>query len=236
MEHGAEVQVVMSRGAQQFVTALTFQAVSGRPVRSDLWDQAAEAAMGHIELARWADEIIVAPATAEFMARLAHGFADDLLATICLATTARLTLAPAMNRQMWANAATAANAQILKQRGVRLLGPASGEQACGEVGVGRMLEPAQIADEVFTTRGGAGPLHGLKVVVTAGPTREAIDPVRFISNRSSGKMGYAVAQAARERGAEVVLVSGPVNLPVPVGVRRVCVESAQQMHDAVMQE
>jgi phosphopantothenoylcysteine decarboxylase / phosphopantothenate---cysteine ligase len=233
MEHGAEVQVVMSRGAQQFVTALTFQAVSGRPVRSDLWDQAAEAAMGHIELARWADEIIVAPATAEFIARLAHGFADDLLATICLATTARITLAPAMNRQMWANAATQANVQILKERGVRMLGPASGEQACGEVGVGRMLEPTQLADEIFTTRGGAGPLHGLKVIVTAGPTREAIDPVRFISNRSSGKMGYAVAQAAREAGAEVVLVSGPVQIPTPRGVERVEVESAEQMLEAV---
>jgi len=233
MEHGAEVQVVMSRGAQQFVTALTFQAVSGRPVRNDLWDHAAEAAMGHIELARWADEIIVAPATAEFIARLTHGFADDLLATICLATTARITLAPAMNRQMWANAATQANVQILKERGVRLLGPASGEQACGEVGVGRMLEPTQIADEIFTTRGGAGPLHGLKVVVTAGPTREAIDPVRFISNRSSGKMGYAVAQAAREAGAEVVLVSGPVQIPTPRGVERVEVESAEQMLEAV---
>ena len=233
MEHGAEVQVVMSRGAQQFVTALTFQAVSGRPVRSDLWDQAAEAAMGHIELARWADEIVVAPATAEFIARLAHGFADDLLATVCLATTARITLAPAMNRQMWANAATQANVQILKERGVRMLGPASGEQACGEVGVGRMLEPTQIADEIFTTRGGAGPLHGLKVIVTAGPTREAIDPVRFISNRSSGKMGYAVAQAAREAGAEVVLVSGPVQIPTPRGVERVEVESAEQMLEAV---
>jgi phosphopantothenoylcysteine decarboxylase / phosphopantothenate---cysteine ligase len=236
MEHGAEVQVVMSRGAQQFVTALTFQAVSGRTVRTDLFDAAAEAAMGHIELARWADEIIVAPATAEFIARLAHGFADDLLATICLATTARITLAPAMNRQMWANAATQANVQILKDRGVRMLGPASGEQACGEVGVGRMLEPAQIADEVFTTRGGAGPLHGLKVVVTAGPTREAIDPVRFISNRSSGKMGFAVAQAAREAGAEVVLVAGPVSLPTPAGVRRVEVESASEMLAAVLRE
>ena len=229
MEHGAEVQVVMSRGAQQFVTPLTFQAVSGRAVRTDLWDPAAEAAMGHIELARWADEIVVAPATAEFMARLAHGFADDLLATICLATRARITLAPAMNREMWANAATQANVQILKERGVRLLGPASGEQACGEVGVGRMLEPTQIAEEIFTTRGAAGPLQGLKVVVTAGPTREAIDPVRFISNRSSGKMGYAVAQAAREAGAEVVLVSGPVQIPTPRGVERIDVESAEEM-------
>ena len=233
MEHGAEVQVVMSRGAQQFVTPLTFQAVSGRTVRADLWDEAAEAAMGHIELARWADEIIVAPATAEFIARLAHGFADDLLATVCLATTARITLAPAMNRQMWANPATQANVQILKDRGVRMLGPGSGEQACGEVGVGRMWEPTQIADEVFTTRGAAGPLQGLKVVVSAGPTREAIDPVRFISNRSSGKMGYAVAQAAREAGAEVILVSGPVQIPTPRGVERVDVESAEQMLEAV---
>jgi phosphopantothenoylcysteine decarboxylase/phosphopantothenate--cysteine ligase len=232
MEHGAEVQVVMSRGAQQFVTALTFQAVSGRTVRTDLFDPAAEAAMGHIELARWADEIVIAPATAEFIARLAHGFADDLLATVCLATRAHITLAPAMNREMWSNAATQANVQILKQRGVRLLGPASGEQACGEVGVGRMLEPLQIADEIFTTRGGAGPLYGLKVVVTAGPTREAIDPVRFISNRSSGKMGYAVAQAAREAGAEVVLISGPVQIPTPRGVERIDVESAEQMLEA----
>ena len=203
IEHGAEVQVVMSRGAQQFVTPLTFQAVSGKPVRTDLWDEAAEAAMGHIELARWADEIVIAPATADFIARLAHGFADDLLDDACVSRRLRrITLAPAMNRQMWANPATQANVQILKERGVRMLGPASGEQACGEVGVGRMLEPTQIADEIFTTRGAAGPLHGLKVVVTAGPTRERIDPVRFISNRSSGKMGYAVAEAAREAGAE----------------------------------
>jgi phosphopantothenoylcysteine decarboxylase/phosphopantothenate--cysteine ligase len=235
MEHGAEVQVVMSRGARQFVTPLTFQAVSGRPVRSDLWDEAAEAAMGHIELARWADEIVVAPATAEFIARLAHGFADDLLTTLCLATTAPITLAPAMNRQMWANAATQANVHILKERGVRFLGPASGEQACGEVGVGRMLEPMEIAEEVFTTRGGSGVLLGLKVIVTAGPTRERIDPVRFISNRSSGKMGYAVAEAAREAGANVVLVSGPVQIPTPLGVERIDVESAEQMLEAVKQ-
>ena len=236
IERGGDVQVVMSRGAQQFVAPLTFQAVSGKPVRTDLWDEAAEAAMGHIELARWADEIVVAPATAEFIARLAHGFADDLLTTLCLATTAQITLAPAMNRQMWANPATQANVEVLRERGVRFLGPDSGEQACGEVGVGRMVEPARIAEEIFTVRGGPGVLQGLKVVVTAGPTRERIDPVRFISNRSSGKMGYAVAQAARERGAEVVLVSGPVNLPAPAGIRRVCVESAQQMHDAVMAE
>lgn len=232
-DQGADVQVVMSRGAQQFVTALTFQAVSGKPVRDDLWDESGEAAMGHIELARWADEIVIAPATADFIAKLTHGFAEDLLTTLCLATTAPITIAPAMNRQMWANPATQANVRILKERGVRVLGPASGEQACGEVGVGRMLEPTQIAAEVFTTRGGAGPLQGLKVVVTAGPTREKIDPVRFISNRSSGKMGYAVAEAAREAGAHVVLVSGPVQIPTPRGVERVDVESAEQMLSAV---
>ncbi|WP_129641836.1 bifunctional phosphopantothenoylcysteine decarboxylase/phosphopantothenate--cysteine ligase CoaBC [Peristeroidobacter agariperforans] len=233
MEQGAEVQVVMSRGALQFVTALTFQAVSGKPVRDDLWDESSEAAMGHIELARWADEIVIAPATADFIAKLTHGFAEDLLTTLCLATAAPITIAPAMNRQMWANPATQANIRILKERGVRVLGPASGEQACGEVGVGRMLEPTQIAAEVFTTRGGAGPLQGLKVVVTAGPTREKIDPVRFISNRSSGKMGYAVAEAAREAGAHVILVSGPVQIPTPRGVERVDVESAEQMLSAV---
>ncbi|MDY0065460.1 MAG: bifunctional phosphopantothenoylcysteine decarboxylase/phosphopantothenate--cysteine ligase CoaBC [Steroidobacteraceae bacterium] len=235
IERGAQVQVVMSRGAQQFVTPLTFQAVSGRPVRSDLWDEHAEAAMGHIELARWADDIVVAPATAEFIARLAHGFAEDLLTTLCLATTARITIAPAMNRQMWANPATQANVRVLRERGVRVLGPASGEQACGEVGAGRMLEPTQIADELFVPRGGPGVLQGLKVVVTAGPTRERIDPVRFISNRSSGKMGYAVAEAARAAGAEVVLVSGPVRLDTPLGVERVDVESAEQMLAAVQQ-
>jgi phosphopantothenoylcysteine decarboxylase/phosphopantothenate--cysteine ligase len=233
MDHGAEVQVVMSPGAQQFVTPLTFQAVSGRPVRTDLWDEAAEAAMGHIELARWADEIVIAPATAEFIARLSHGFAGDLLTTVCLATAAPITLAPAMNQQMWRNAATQANVKLLRERGIRLLGPASGEQACGEVGVGRMLEPLQIAEEIFTARGAPGVLQGLKVVVTAGPTRERIDPVRFISNRSSGKMGYAVAEAAREAGAQVILVSGPVQIPVPRGVERIEVECAQGMLEAV---
>jgi phosphopantothenoylcysteine decarboxylase / phosphopantothenate---cysteine ligase len=233
LDHGADVQVVMSHGALQFVTALTFQAVSGKPVRDDLWDESSEAAMGHIELARWADEIVIAPATADFIAKLAHGFAEDLLSTLCLASTAPITIAPAMNRQMWANAATQANVRLLKDRGVRVLGPASGEQACGEVGVGRMLEPTQIAAEVFTTRGGSGVLQGLKVVVTAGPTREKIDPVRFISNRSSGKMGYAVAQAAREAGATVVLVSGPVQIATPCGVERIDVESAEQMLSAV---
>lgn len=233
IERGADVQVVMSRGAQEFVTPLTFQAVSGKPVRSDLWDAHAEAAMGHIELARWADEIVVAPATADFLAKLAHGFAEDLLTTLCVATTAKITVAPAMNREMWANAATQANVKVLKERGVRVLGPASGEQACGEVGVGRMLEPVQIADEVFAGIPVDGALAGLKVVITAGPTREAIDPVRFISNRSSGKMGYAVAQAAREAGASVVLVTGPVQIPTPPGVERIGIESADQMLAAV---
>jgi phosphopantothenoylcysteine decarboxylase/phosphopantothenate--cysteine ligase len=236
IEQGAEVQVVMSRGAQQFVTALTFQAVSGRPVRTDLWDEAAEAAMGHIELARWADDILVAPATAEFMARLAHGFADDLLTTLCLASVAPISLAPSMNRQMWANAATQANARLLKERGVRLLGPASGEQACGEVGVGRMLEPSQIVEEIFVQRNTAGSLNGLKVVVTAGPTREPIDPVRFISNRSSGKMGYAVAEAARDAGAQVILITGPVQIAAPRGVERIDVENAEQMLSNVREQ
>ena len=233
IERGAEVQVVMSRGAQQFVTALTFQAVSGRPVRTDLWDEAAEAAMGHIELARWADDIVVAPATAEFVARLAHGMADDLLSTLCLATRAPISIAPAMNREMWANAATQENIRVLRDRGIRILGPASGEQACGEVGVGRMVEPAAIAEQIMAVRRDAGALAGLKVVVTAGPTRERIDPVRFISNRSSGKMGYAVAEAARDAGARVVIVSGPVQIPSPLGIQRVDVESAEQMLDAV---
>jgi phosphopantothenoylcysteine decarboxylase/phosphopantothenate--cysteine ligase len=235
-DEGADVQVVLTEGAEQFITALTFQAVSGHPVRSGLWDESAEAAMGHIELARWADEIVIAPATADFIAHLAHGLAKDLLSTLCLASTAPITIAPAMNRVMWANPATQANIRILKDRGVRVLGPASGEQACGEVGVGRMLEPEQIAAEVFVPRGVPGLLQGLKVVVTAGPTRERIDPVRFISNRSSGKMGYAVADAAREAGAEVVLVSGPVQICSPVGVERIDVESADQMLEAVQQQ
>jgi phosphopantothenoylcysteine decarboxylase/phosphopantothenate--cysteine ligase len=205
-------------------------------VRSDLWDESAERAMSHIELARWADLVLIAPATADFLAQLAHGMADNLLNTVCLATSAPLAVAPAMNRVMWANPATQANIATLRARGVHVFGPDSGSQACGEVGEGRMMEPADIASHAFAVLPAEGPLKGRKVLITAGPTRERIDPVRFISNRSSGKMGYAVAQAARERGAEVVLVSGPVNLAVPAGVRRVCVESAQQMHDAVMAE
>ncbi len=232
-DRGAEVQVVMTAGARQFVTPLTFQALSGRPVRTDLWDEAAEAAMGHIELARWADQVLIAPASADFLARLAHGLADDLLTTLCLATDAPLSVAPAMNRLMWANAATQANVAVLRSRGVTVLGPAEGDQACGETGPGRMLEPAEILD-AFAPRGaGNRVLAGLKVMITAGPTRERIDPVRFITNRSSGKMGFAVAEAAREAGAEVVLVSGPVNVATPPGVRRVDVETAEQMMNAV---
>ena len=235
-ERGAEVQVVMTAAAREFIGALTFQALSGRPVRTDLWDSAAEAAMGHIELARWAEAVLVAPASADFLARLAEGRADDLLATLCLATAAPIAVAPAMNRLMWAHAATAANVARLRQRGVQVFGPGEGEQACGEIGEGRMLEPPELADRLAALLPTAGPLSGRRVLITAGPTRERIDPVRFISNRSSGKMGFAVAQAAREAGAEVVLVSGPVWLATPPGVRRVDVESAEAMLEAVQAE
>jgi len=236
VERGALVQVVMTQGAARFITPVTFQALSGRPVRDSLWDAGAEAAMGHIELARWADLVLVAPATADFLARLAGGRADDLLSTLCLATGAPIVLAPAMNQQMWANAATQANATTLAARGLRLIGPAVGEQACGEHGPGRMLEPTEIADLIEPLLTDPGPLSGQRVLITAGPTRECIDPVRFISNRSSGKMGYAVAHAMRAAGAEVVLVSGPVTLAPPPGVRRLMVESAAQMLEAVQRE
>src|ERR1700683_4576388 len=215
-ERGAEVQVVMTAAAREFVTATTFQAVSGRAVRSELWDAAAEAAMGHIELARWADAVLIAPASADFLARLAGGHADDLLATLCLATQAPLAVAPAMNHLMWSNAATRANTATLIQRGVQLFGPAEGDQACGESGEGRMLEPLALAEgrqRLLVPDGGA--LAGRRVLITAGPTRERIDPVRFVSNRSSGKMGFAVAQAAREAGATVGLVAGPGTLDTP---------------------
>lgn len=239
---GAEVQVVMTAGARQFVTPLTFQALSGRAVRDDLWDPAAEAAMGHIELARWADLVLLAPATADLLARLAHGLADDLLTTLLLATDRPVHVAPAMNRLMWANAATQANVALLRTRGVVFHGPADGAQACGETGPGRLVEPPALAAAALAAvqaalaPGSARPRtdwHGKRVVITAGPTREKIDPVRFISNCSSGKMGYAIAAAAQEAGAQVVIVSGPVALPVPPGVERISVESAVQMHDAV---
>lgn len=230
---GAVVQVVLTESAQRFITPVSLQAVSGLPVRADLWDEAAEAAMGHIELARWADLVLIAPATAEAMMRLAAGSAMDLLTTLCLATDAPLVIAPAMNRVMWANAAVQANRDTLAGRGVCVLGPGRGDQACGEFGEGRMLEPAEIAVQVLSMQaadaGFAALLGGRTVMVTAGPTREAIDPVRFISNRSSGRMGYALAAAARDAGAKVVLISGPVSIAAPHGVERVCVESAEQM-------
>ena len=271
---GHEVRVVMTAGAQAFVTPLTFQAVSGEPVHRDLLDETAEAAMGHIELARWADVVLAAPATANLMARLAHGLADDLLATLCLATPAPIVLAPAMNQQMWRAAATQANLEVLAGRGVRIIGPDAGWQACGDVGPGRMSEPADIVAELLggeesasspaASSGSASsasaapgptapdsgdppagasdsaesaapaPLAGVRVLVTAGPTREAIDPVRFISNHSSGKMGFAVAAAALGLGAEVDLVAGPVALEPPPGVGVVPVGSAADMHREVL--
>jgi phosphopantothenoylcysteine decarboxylase/phosphopantothenate--cysteine ligase len=236
IERGAEVRVAMTASAREFITPLTFQALSGQPVRTELFDPAAEAAMGHIELARWANLILVAPASASFLARLATGQADDLLSTLCLATEAPIAVAPAMNRVMWANAATQANVGTLKQRGIHILGPGEGDQACGEVGPGRMLEPLELVDRASMLVQSGGPLSGKRVLITAGPTRERIDPVRFISNRSSGKMGFAVAQAAREAGAEVVLVSGPVTIPTPPGVQRHSVESAADMLEAVLRE
>lgn len=230
---GAELRVAMTPAATAFITPLTLQALSGHPVRSELLDPDAEAGMDHIELARWADRVLVAPASADFMARLAHGLAGDLLSTLCLATEAPLILAPAMNQGMWRNAATQANVALLRERGLQLLGPAQGGQACGESGPGRMLEPEEIVAALSVRPD--GPLAGVRVLLTAGPTREAIDPVRFIGNRSSGRMGYAMASALAELGADVCLVSGPVALDPPSRVERVLVESAGQMHDAVMQ-
>jgi phosphopantothenoylcysteine decarboxylase/phosphopantothenate--cysteine ligase len=232
---GADVQVVLTRSARQFVTATTLQAVSGRPIRDDLWDAAAEAAMGHIELARWADAVLIAPATADLLSRLATGRADDLLTTLVLATRAPVFVAPAMNNAMWDHPATQRNAGILADRGVHLLGPDSGEQACGEFGPGRMREPADlVADLAASFEPKNHLLAGKSVLVTAGPTHEAIDPVRYVTNHSSGKQGFAMAAAARAAGARVTLISGPVHLPTPIGVRRIDVTSAAQMHEAVM--
>ena len=231
---GAEVRVVMTAGACRFITPLTLQALSGQPVRTELFDEQAEAGMGHIELARWADAVLVAPASADLLARLARGRADDLLATLCLATRAPLLLAPAMNRAMWDHPATRDNVRLLAERGARLLGPEAGEQACGETGPGRMREPQDLITDLaagFET----GALAGRQVLVTAGPTREPVDPVRYITNRSSGRMGYAVAAAAREAGARVTLISGPVALDCPPGVECVAVETAQQMQRAVQE-
>jgi phosphopantothenoylcysteine decarboxylase/phosphopantothenate--cysteine ligase len=225
---GAEVRVVMTAGAQEFITPLTLQALSGNKVHTQLLDADAEAAMGHIELARWADLILVAPASANFIARLANGEASDLLATLCLARRGPLALAPAMNQAMWGNVQTQQNLAALIKTGVQMFGPATGEQACGDIGMGRMSEPEQVAQDaarLFTS----GALAGLCVTITAGPTREAIDPVRYISNHSSGKMGYALARAAVEAGAIVTLVSGPVSLAPPDRVALVPVQSAQDM-------
>jgi phosphopantothenoylcysteine decarboxylase/phosphopantothenate--cysteine ligase len=233
-EQRAIVRVIMTHAATQFITPLTLQTLSGLPVHTQLFDLQAEATIGHIELARWADVILIAPATANCLAKLAHGIADDLLTTVCLATTAPIKIAPAMNQQMWQAKATQENCVTLQQRGIELWGPASGEQACGEMGAGRMLEPAELI-ELLQTGFTPQQLATLKVTVTAGGTREAIDPVRFISNRSSGKMGYAVARAAQQAGAEVTLISGMVNLLPPRGVNRISVETAQQMFDAVQQ-
>lgn len=230
---GAEVRVVMTDSATQFVGPATFQALSGHPVRSSLWDEAAEAAMGHIELARWANRVLIAPASANTISRLAQGRADDLLSTLCLATEAPLLVAPAMNRVMWANPATQANVATLQSRGVTVLGPGRGDQACGEVGDGRMLEPLEL---VAALEASLLPprLTGRRLLVSAGPTYEDIDPVRFVGNRSSGKMGFAVAAAAAAMGAEVTLVAGPVALPTPPGVRRIDVRSAQGLREAVL--
>lgn len=230
---GAEVRVVLSENAARFVTALTFQALSGNPVRTSLWDESAEAAMGHIELARWADHILVAPASADVLARLAHGHADDLLTTIVLASAAPLAVAPAMNQQMWMHAATQTNLETLRARGVRVLGPAAGSQACGETGAGRLLEPHELVGALVDARA-PRLFDGVRVLVSAGPTYEDIDPVRFIGNRSSGRMGFAIADAAAAAGAEVTLISGPVSLGTPGGVVRRDVRSAREMREAVL--
>ena len=230
---GAEVRVVMTEAATEFVTPMTLQALSGNPVRVELFDPEHEAAMGHIELARWAELVLVAPATADFLARFHAGMANDLLSTLCLATKAPVALAPAMNQQMWQAAATQQNVKKLQQRGVIIWGPAEGEQACGEEGPGRMLEPGELL-QACGDHLSNGPLKGVRVTITAGPTREAVDPVRFISNHSSGKMGFAIAEAALAMGAQVRLVAGPVALPTPAGVKRIDVESAEQMLQAVL--
>lgn len=230
---GAEVRVVMTPAAAEFITPLTLQALSGNPVHTDLLDHAAEAAMGHIELARWADAVVIAPATANFIARLSNGLADDLLSTLCLATAAPLLVAPAMNRQMWQNPATQENIARLQARGVTLLGPASGAQACGETGPGRLIDPEELVQAIISA-GRTNRLAGVSVLVSAGPTREFIDPVRYISNRSSGRMGYAVAKAAEAAGAAVTLVSGPVSLTPPARVRVIDITSSGQMHSEIL--
>lgn len=234
IERGAQVQVVMTNAAKEFITPLTMQAVSGRPVSDSLLDPAAEASMGHIELAKWADLVLLAPATADLIARMSAGMGNDLLTTLILATDSPIAVSPAMNQQMYRNIATQENIATLERRGMHIWGPAAGEQACGDVGPGRMLEPMQLVglcEQFFAEK----PLKGQSVVITAGPTREAIDPVRYISNHSSGKMGFALAQAAHALGAKVTLIAGPVSLTTPTGVERIDVDSAQSMYDAVME-
>ncbi len=232
---GAAVRVVLTDNAARFVTALTFQALSGEPVRQSAWDEAAEAAMGHIELARWADLVLVAPASADRLAKLAGGIADDLLGTCVLAAADKpLLLAPAMNQAMWRHPAVVANVATLAARGVAFVGPDSGDQACGDVGAGRMSEPLAIVDAVADRLATRDDFRGFKLVISAGPTYEDIDPVRFIGNRSSGRMGFAIADAAARRGAEVVLVAGPVKVPTPAGVTRIDVRNAAQMRAAVL--
>jgi phosphopantothenoylcysteine decarboxylase/phosphopantothenate--cysteine ligase len=234
-KQGASVRVVLSQGAKAFVTPMTLQALTGHPVYSELLDTDFEAAMGHIELAKWAHAILIAPASANRIAALAHGMADDLLTTLCLASSARLYVAPAMNQQMWHHPATQANLVVLQERGVTILGPDEGEQACGDVGMGRMMEPQDIFHQLHTPFSEKkSPLYQKRILITAGPTREAIDPVRYISNRSSGKMGFALAQAAMNVGAKVTLISGPVALKTPHGVERIDVSTAQEMLDTVM--
>jgi phosphopantothenoylcysteine decarboxylase/phosphopantothenate--cysteine ligase len=228
-KQGANVRVCMTAAAQEFITPLTLQALSGNPVHTALLDPAAELGMGHIELARWADMILIAPATANTLARLTYGLANDLLSTVCLAAKAPLAVAPAMNQQMWGNPATQHNIRTLQERGIRVFGPAEGEQACGDTGLGRMLEASQLVQALETCCATSQRLQGKRVLITAGPTREPIDPVRFLTNRSSGKMGYAVAQAAANMGAQVTLVSGHVALDCPAGVTRIVTESAADM-------
>ena len=234
IERGAQVHVVMTKAAQEFITPLTMQAVSGNPVSSSLLDPSAESSMGHIELAKWADLVLLAPATADLIARISAGMGNDLLSTLCLATDAPIAVAPAMNQQMYRNVATQENLATLHRRGFTLWGPASGEQACGDVGPGRMLEPMQLVhhcEDFFQQPD----LNELNIVITAGPTREAIDPVRYLSNYSSGKMGFAIAAAAAQRGANVTLISGPVNLATPAGVTRININSATEMHQAALE-
>ena len=236
IERGAEVRVVMTTAAKEFITPLTMQAVSGHPVADSLLDPAAEASMGHIELAKWADIVLLAPATADLIARMAAGMGNDLLSTLVLATDSPIAVSPAMNQQMYANLATQENIATLARRGMHIWGPAAGQQACGDVGMGRMLEPMELVHlcESFFQKNEDKPLYGQSLLITAGPTREALDPVRYISNHSSGKMGFAIAEAAAQLGAKVTLVSGPVSLATPVNVERIDIESAEQMHSAVM--